>query len=77
MIRLTLLRSPVYAHHDPYTLPNLDRYPATGQHLHDYEVTVLFGTEDISTRVQKEVERQKKPIWIMSIMMKMIMYTIV
>ena len=64
MIRLTLLRSPVFAHHDPYRLNDLDRYHATGQHLHDYEITLLFGTEDISDRVTAEVERQKKPVWV-------------
>ena len=55
---------PVYAHHDPYRLNDLDRYPATGQHLHDYEITLLFGTNDISIRVTAEVERQKKPVWL-------------
>jgi alpha-mannosidase len=63
-IRLTLLRSPVYAHHDPFQLNEHHWHPATGQHLHDYEITLIFGADDISEQVKVEVERQKKPVWI-------------
>ncbi|MCX7017381.1 MAG: hypothetical protein NTW86_33255, partial [Candidatus Sumerlaeota bacterium] len=35
--RLTLLRSPHYCHHDPFTLVD-DRYPLTDQGEHDYEI---------------------------------------
>jgi alpha-mannosidase len=64
MIRLTLLRSPIYAHHDPFPLNEHHWYPITDQRIHDYEITLLFGTEDFSNRIKAEVERQKKPVWI-------------
>jgi alpha-mannosidase len=63
-IRLTLLRSPVFAHHDPFPLNESHRHPLTSQHIHEYEITLLFGAEDISERITQEVERQKKPVWI-------------
>ena len=41
LIRLTLLRSPVYAHHDPFPLPAENDYPVTDQGEHEYRILLL------------------------------------
>ncbi|MHC4606349.1 MAG: glycoside hydrolase family 38 N-terminal domain-containing protein [Planctomycetota bacterium] len=61
-IRVTLLRTPRYAHHDPYKLPEVHAYPATDQGVHEYEIAILPSSS--LEEVEDEAARQTKPVWI-------------
>ena len=62
MIRLTLLRSPCYAHHDPFQLPADNDYPVTDQGEHEYRILLLpeaGGPEEI----RRACFRLTDPLW--------------
>ena len=62
VIRLTLLRSPVYAHHDPFPLPAENDYPVTDQGEHEYRILLLpeaAGVEEI----RRGSFRLSDPLW--------------
>jgi len=64
LIRLTLLRSPVYAHHDPLTLPSPNYFPNTDQGIHEYEIALVPMNILSMETVLDEVNRQRRTIWI-------------
>jgi alpha-mannosidase len=64
VIRLTLLRSPVYAHHDPLTLPSPNYFPNTDQGIHEYEIALVPMIGLSMEAVLDEINRQRQPIWI-------------
>ncbi len=59
-LRLTLLRTPYYANHQPYRVPRLNNYPVTDQGEHEYEITILADPEPES--IAREVTRQSNPV---------------
>jgi alpha-mannosidase len=61
-VRLTLLRSPVYAHHEPLELPGFHGYPFTDQGEHEYELALVVGREYDQVVVDDEVYRQTEPV---------------
>lgn len=61
--RLTLLRSPYYAHHDPFKVQPSDPYPPTDQGVHEYELALMPMEEYSLPRLRDEVVRQTRPIW--------------
>lgn len=64
LIRITLLRSPCFAHHDPFKLPEHHFYPVTDQGIHEYEIALLCLPDFSPDAIMNEVHRQAKPIWI-------------
>jgi alpha-mannosidase len=63
-IRLTLLRSPAYAHHDPAKLPTPNYFPIADQGVHEYEIALMPMKAMSMDAVLDEVNRQTRPIWI-------------
>ncbi len=59
-LRLTLLRTPYYAHHDPNKVPEVNFYPVTGQGEQEYEIVVLCDSDAASVR--QEVFNQTQPV---------------
>ncbi|MBQ6353167.1 MAG: hypothetical protein IJJ28_07865, partial [Lentisphaeria bacterium] len=62
VLRLTLLRSPYFAHHDPYVVPDDARFPLCDQGMHEFEFTVFPDGKFDPEAVADEVNRQTKPI---------------
>ena len=61
-IRLTLLRSPCYAHHDPFPLPADHDYPFTDQGEAEYRIRLLPGPFD-PEQVRKTLHQLSEPLW--------------
>ncbi len=59
-LRLTLLRTPYFAHHDPYKVPKRNFYRITDQGTHEYEFTFLADPSE--EEIQNEVFRQTDPV---------------
>ena len=62
-VRLTLLRSPYYAHHDPQPVPDLTHGRLTEQGEHLYEIQLLPMRKTDTALVEKAVAAQKSPIF--------------
>jgi len=63
-IRLTLLRSPPYAFHDPFELPDAHAYPVTDQGVHEYEIALLVARSLDRDSLLDEAARQSNPVWV-------------
>jgi alpha-mannosidase len=63
-MQLTLLRSPHYAHHEPFKLPSVHAYPLTDQGVHEYEVALLPMCSFSQDVIEEEMNRQTNPVWI-------------
>ena len=61
-LRLTLLRSPYYANHDPRVVENGDEFPVCDREAHEFEFTVFTGTPFDADAVADETNRQTRPI---------------
>ncbi|MDD3153991.1 MAG: hypothetical protein PHS41_03930 [Victivallaceae bacterium] len=59
-IRLTLLRTPCFAHHTPYQVPRQNRYPVTGVGVQEYEIVLLDDPEP--DEVRRIVFGQTEPV---------------
>lgn len=59
-LRLTLLRTPYYAHHDPYRVPAVNTYRITDQGEHEYEIALL--ADPSPEELQREIFRQTDPV---------------
>lgn len=65
-IRLTLLRCPPYAYHEPFRLPSPDLlHPRTDQGVHEYAITLLPGRSLDLEAVRDEAARLALPVWMM------------
>ncbi len=64
LARLTLLRSPAYAHHEPYELPEPSFFPVTDQGIHQYEIALMPMRPLSMDDVYDEANRQASPLWI-------------
>ena len=59
-LHLTLLRTPYYAHHDPYRVPAVNTYRITDQGEHEYEIALL--ADPSPEELQREIFRQTDPV---------------
>lgn len=59
-LRLTLLRTPYYANHDPYRVPAVNTCRITDQGEHEYEIAILIDPS--AGDVRDEICRQSDPI---------------
>ena len=59
-LELMLIRTPYFAHHEPYIPPENHFYPVTDLGFHEFEITILCdaGDEDI----RREIYRQTDPV---------------
>ena len=64
LVRLTLLRSPFYAHHIPFEAAPEDGFPVTDQGVHEYEIALLAAPRAAWDEVEREVHQQTQPVWI-------------
>lgn len=62
LLRLTLLRSPYYAHHDPTPVPELNFAAVTDQGEHEFEISLLPLESVDWTMVHAELFRYTDPI---------------
>ncbi len=62
VIRLTLLRSPVYAHHDPFPLSAENDYPVTDQGEHEYRILLLPEATSVE-EIRRGSFRLTDPLW--------------
>ncbi|MBI4977824.1 MAG: hypothetical protein HZC28_10090 [Spirochaetes bacterium] len=62
-MRLTLVRSPYYAHHNPFKVEANHDYPLTDQGVHEYEITLIPSSSVDRKTIDAEVLRQTEPIW--------------
>ncbi|MEI8196020.1 MAG: glycoside hydrolase family 38 C-terminal domain-containing protein, partial [Phycisphaerae bacterium] len=63
-LRLTLLRCPVYSHHDPAKYAANDPYPVTDQGVHDYEIDLIPDTTFREKETLAAAHRLNFPLWI-------------
>jgi len=61
-LRLTLLRSPYYANHDPRVVADDDGFPVCDRGTHEFEFTVFSGVPFDAEAVADETNRQTEPI---------------
>lgn len=62
LLRLTLVRSPYFAHHLPYYPAKHEAlFPVTDQGMHEYRISLLAGTRD-DVAVRREIVRHMDPI---------------
>ena len=61
-LRLTLLRSPYCANHDPRVVADPAEFPLCDRGMHEFEFTVFTGSPFDPEAVADEVDRQTKPI---------------
>ena len=61
-IRLTMLRCPVYAHHDPFEVHADDSFPVTDQGVHEYEIALVVGKRFDQETIDAESHRQTNPV---------------
>lgn len=59
-LRLTLLRTPYFAHHDPYSIPDNCNGRVTDIGEHFYDIALLENPKD--NDIAREVIRQSKPL---------------
>ena len=59
-LELMLIRTPYFAHHEPYIPPENHFYPVTDIGFHEFEITLLCDATDEDIR--KEVYRQTDPV---------------
>ncbi len=59
-LRLTLLRTPYYANHDPYRVKGVNSFRITDQGEHDYEFALLV--DPTAEEIQREIFRRKEPV---------------
>lgn len=59
-LRLTLLRTPYYAHHNPYVVPAVNDYRITDQGEHEYDIAVM--ADPSPEELRGEVFRQTDPV---------------
>ena len=62
MLRLTLLRCPYYAHHDPHKVIEGDIRPITDQGEHEYEIALMPMKHPSFDVIAAEITRQTAPI---------------
>ncbi len=62
-IRITLLRSPYYAHHAPFEPPKINSYPVTDQGMHEYEFSILPMRRLDTELIRAGINMQAKPVW--------------
>lgn len=62
-IRLTLLRSPYYAHYYTFAVTTKNIYPVCDQGEHDYTISLIPMEKLSPEAIADEIERQKQPIW--------------
>ena len=63
-MRITLLRCPVYAHHDPSKVEANGPYPVTDQGVHEYEIDLLMDRAFEADRGMAASVRLNFPLWI-------------
>jgi hypothetical protein len=61
---LTLLRSPVYSHHDPSSLPQGHPWPVSGLGDHVFRISFLAAARITDEAIAAEAMRQTQPVWI-------------
>ena len=61
-LRLTLLRSPYCANHDPRVVENEAEFPVCDRGMHEFEFTVFAGAPFDAEAVADEVNRQTRPV---------------
>jgi hypothetical protein len=59
-IRITLLRSPYYSHHDPLEIPQTSSYSITNQGVHDYCITLIPSAD--ADMIRNEITVQQEPV---------------
>lgn len=59
-LELMLIRTPYYAHHEPYIPPENHFYPVTDLGFHEFEITILCDADDEDLR--REIYRQTDPV---------------
>ena len=59
-LRLTLLRTPYYANHDPYRVKGVNAFRITDQGEHDYEFSLLVDPS--AEEIRREICRRKEPV---------------
>jgi alpha-mannosidase len=63
-IGLTLTRSPLYLHHEPYEPSKPNAYPVMDQGVHEYDITILHSADGLDEeRISRETTRLEKPVW--------------
>jgi alpha-mannosidase len=60
-IRLTMLRTPLYAHHPPFDEKSAPLFPVMDQGEHEYEVSVILGNNP-GALITRERTRLKHPL---------------
>ncbi len=60
-LRLTMLRSPYYAHHTPFVIPECTMHPVCDQGMHEMEITLLPGAS--TEQAADEILRQQQPVY--------------
>ncbi len=60
-IRMTMLRTPIYAHHPPFDEKTAPLFPVMDQGEHEYEISVLFG-DSLDGIIGRERTRLKNPV---------------
>ncbi|MDD2706699.1 MAG: glycoside hydrolase family 38 C-terminal domain-containing protein [Verrucomicrobiae bacterium] len=63
-MRVTLLRCPIYAHHEPFPLSPRRADPVTDQGTHEYELILWTSTAFSKDSVLDEAHRLSHPLWI-------------
>jgi alpha-mannosidase len=63
LIRLTLIRSPYFAHHAPWNPPNVNTFKVMDQGIHEYEIALIFGEDIPRQEIALEITRQSKPVY--------------
>ncbi|MBR0458562.1 MAG: hypothetical protein IJJ26_04955 [Victivallales bacterium] len=59
-IRLTLLRTPIYCHHDPFVPPTVQHYPVTNQGESTFDIAFLLNPTQ--QQLDDEITRQANPL---------------
>jgi len=62
-IRLTLLRSPYYAHHTPFVVVPGSTYPVCDRGEHEYQISLIPMKKWSPAAVEAEAYRQTQPVW--------------
>ena len=61
-LRLTLLRSPYYAHKTPFIMPEESTYPICDKGEHEFEFTVIPAL-NFRKAIEEEQHRQSRPVY--------------
>ena len=61
-LRLTLLRSPYYAHKTPFIMPEESTYPICDKGEHEFEFTAIPGL-NFRKAIEEEQHRQTSPVY--------------